>query len=147
MGATIWVDVEGRTEDDLLSDNSIMLRLEEQLARLSGKLGVPNLADFYDYSEMEEQFADRPDDDAHDDAVDDDEEPTPRGAWFEPAQALAAVRAIHDHLEQHPADLDFKPDASRQHWPSDLMEELKDCRGVLEDAAANGKKFRFLIVP
>ena len=69
-----------------------------------------------------------------------------RGQWFDPSVALAAVRAIRQHLLRRPDDLGFTPDASRSHWPADLTEELDHVQGVLEDAAARGKKFRFLIV-
>lgn len=147
MGDTIWVDVDGRAEDEPLSDNSIMLRLDEQLDRLSAKLGIAKLTDFYDYSAKEAEFADL----AHDADVEDDESaevarPALPGTWFDPAPALTAVGAIRQHLAQHPADLGFKPDASRSRWPADLMEELEHVQSVLDDAAARGRKFRFLIV-
>ncbi len=49
MGDTIWVDVEGRGPGELPADNSIILRLEKHLAKLSSKLNVSKLADFYAY--------------------------------------------------------------------------------------------------
>src|SRR5689334_6817724 len=139
MGDTIWVDVQGRAEDDLPSDNSIMLRLDEQLDRLSAKLGVAKLSDFYDHSEKEAEFADL----AQDADVEEDDESgqvaeraTAPGTWFDPAPALRAVTAIRQHLVRHPADLGFKPDASASHWPSDLMDELEYATAVLEDAVS-----------
>ena len=149
MGDTIWVDIQGRAEEDLPPDNSIMLRFEKPLERLSAKLGVAKLTDFYDYSAMEQELADFMDEEDADEgeAIDDTgEEASPQGTWFVPAPALAAVCAIHDHLVQYPEDLGLKPDASRKHWPAELMEELKHCRSVLEGAAAKGRKFRFLVV-
>ena len=71
---------------------------------------------------------------------------TPRGKWFDPAPALKAVTAIRQHLTRYPADLGFRPDASRSHWPADLMEELEGVQPVLEQALAEGKTFRFLVV-
>jgi hypothetical protein len=124
MGDTIWVDVEGRGPGELPADNSIILRLEENLAKLSSKLGVPKLADFYAYESGWFQ----------------------KRRWFDPAKALPTINALHSHLEQAPSDLGFEPDASRKHWPEMLMNELSECRRALEGAAANGKKFRFLIV-
>ena len=124
MGNTIWVDVEDRGPGELPADNSIILRLEKQLARLSSVLNVPTLADFYAYESGWFQ----------------------KRRWFEPAKALTAISAIHDHLQHNPGDLGFEPDASRAHWPEMLMKELLECRRALEGAAANGKKFRFLIV-
>ena len=145
MGDTIWVDVQGRAEDDLPPDCSIVLRLEKQLENLSEKLGVTRLTDFYDFSALQEEFSDATEgEDADGDTRVGDS--GPEGTWFEPAPALAPVRAIHDHLARHPEDLRFKPDASRAHWPADLMEELAHCRRVLEEAMSSGRRFRFLIV-
>jgi hypothetical protein len=58
MSDTIWVDVRGRSKDDVPQDNSIMLRLEIQLDQLSTKLNVPKLSEFYDYSELESMYGD-----------------------------------------------------------------------------------------
>jgi hypothetical protein len=143
MGDTIWVDVRGRSADDVPSDNSIMLRLQDQLDRLSKKLKVAKLSDFYDYSDLEAAYGEFGDDPEGDPAAAD---ALPEGAWYDPEPALAAVRAIHDHLEEHPEDLGFRPDRPRAHWPGALMEELAHCRSVLEDAVARGQQFRFLVV-
>ena len=124
MGDTIWVDVEGRAPAEVPADNSIILRLEKNLAKLSSKLGVPKLADFYAYESGWFQ----------------------KRRWFDPAKALSTVNALHSHLEQKPDDLAFESTASRKHWLEALMKELVECRRVLEDAVAKGKKFRFLIV-
>jgi len=124
MGDTIWVDVEGRGAGEVPADNSIILRLEKNLAKLSAKLGVPKLADFYAYESGWFQ----------------------KRRWFDPAKAVPTVNALYSHLEQNPADLGFEPTASRKHWPDALMKELVECRRVLEDAVAKGKRFRFLIV-
>jgi hypothetical protein len=124
MGDTIWVDVEGRGPGELPADNSIILRLEKHLAKLSSKLNVPKLADFYAYERGWFQ----------------------KRRWFDPGNALTAINALHNHLEQSPGDLGFEPDASREHWPEMLIKELLECRRALENAVANGKKFRFLIV-
>jgi hypothetical protein len=148
MSDTIWLDVQGRPRDDLPPDNTIMLQLQDQLDRLAGKLNVAKLSEFYDYSELELQYAkflDNEEDDAEVASAGDNAEVS--GSWFAPEPALAAVRALHAHLAQHPADLGFQPDASRAHWPARLLEELQHCQTALEAAGARGRKFRFLIVP
>jgi hypothetical protein len=148
MGDTIWVDVRGRSREDVPPDNSIMLRLKDQLDRLSGKLNVAKLTDFYDYSELEAQYGDQGDnEDESEDGIGTDDAHQAKGSWFDAGQALAAVRALRDHLVQHPEALGFKPDRSRAHWPGYLMDELQDCQTVLEEAVARGRPFRFLIVP
>jgi hypothetical protein len=149
MGYAIWVDVQGRAEDDLPQDIAIMLLLKRELDALSEKLRVPRLTEFYDYSALEEAYAGLMDED---EAVEDSDSGEAsgggqsKGSWFDPAPALAAVRALHDHLVEHPGDLPFKPDASRRHWPADLMKELQHCQAVLEEAASRGRQFRFLIM-
>jgi hypothetical protein len=152
MGDTIWVDVQGRAEDELPSDNSLMLRLQDQLARLSAKLGVVKLSDFYDYSELEDYYSEfKADGDGTSlKTGDEDEAPAAhqsKGSWFDPAEALRAVRAIRRHLIQHPGDLGFEPDETQGHWPPLLMEELEHCETVLGRAASDKRLFRFLIVP
>jgi hypothetical protein len=142
MGDTIWVDVQGRAKDDLPHDNSIMLRLKDELDRLSDKLGVPKLSDFHDYSVLAAQFAEE-----MGDGVETDDKVRPGEMWFDPTQALAAVRAIHNHLTQKPEDLGFEGESSRRHWPGNLMKELQNCQTVLEKAVSQGRQFRFLIVP
>jgi hypothetical protein len=148
MGNTIWVDVRDRSMNDVPQDNSIMLRLEGQLDRLSARLNVPKLSEFYDYSESESMYDDA--DDEGDEAEHDEsfvEDGRDLGLWFDPSPALAAVLAIHRHLNEHPNDLDFAADPSQAHWPGDLMDELGHCRSVLEGAVSRGQRFRFLIVP
>jgi len=142
MGDTIWVDVQGRAKDDLPHDNSIMLRLKDELDRLSDKLGVPKLSNFYDYSVLAAQFAEE-----MDDGGDAEGKARPKEMWFDPTQALAAVRTIHNHLTQNRDDLGFKAEPSGRHWPANLMKELQNCQTVLEKTLSQGRQFRFLIVP
>jgi hypothetical protein len=150
MGATIWVEVRGRAGAESEQDHSIMLRLEDQLDALSEELDVPKLSEFYDLSALEEAYAE-----VDDEGGDSGDEPDAEwsagspagGSWFDSARGLTAVRAIHDHLARHPEGLGFQPDPSQRHWPGALLDELKHCQSVLEEAAARGQEFRFLIVP
>jgi hypothetical protein len=146
MGHTIWVDVQGREKGTFPDDNSIMLRLADQLDRLSDKLYVAKLSQFYDYSVLAAEYADFLEDHSRPQGESNDGE-RPGGAWFDPKDALVSVRALYDHLTQHPEDLGFVPDAGRRHWPATLMQELKGCQSMLEDAAARSRRFRLLIVP
>ena len=133
MGDTIWVDVEGRTQDEELSDNSIMLRLKDDLDALSQALGVAKLSDFYDYSELAAQYGAAGDSQA--------------GCWFEAGPALEAVRAIAGYLSQRPDAMDFSHKSGRSHWPQTVIRELNHCDTMLERAVSQRRKFRFLIVP
>jgi hypothetical protein len=148
VGDTIWVDVQGRSKGELPRDNSIMLRLKDELDSLSDRLQVSKLSQFYDYSELKAQFADfveRPDPSSSDADVVDGEVST--GDWFDPSPALTAVRTIRDHLQRHPENLAVPSNPRRRHWLPTLMEELKECQYTLEAAVSLGRQFRFLIVP
>ena len=67
MGHTIWVEVRGRSLNETADDSSTMLRLMDKLDTLAVKLGVNKLSEFYDYSELEEAYADFDDGQAHED--------------------------------------------------------------------------------
>jgi hypothetical protein len=145
MGDTIWIDVEGRAEDDQPSDRSMLLRFEKQLDELSEQLGVAKLTDFYDHSALAHDFSGLIEDDEEFDAAGVDAAP-PAGSWFDPTTALSAIRTIRNHLMKRPDDLKFKADKSRQHWPRMLMTELEEAEQTLAKAASEKKRFRLLIV-
>ncbi len=156
MGHTIWVDVLGRSKDDPLPrDNSIMLKLSEELDRLSERLKVAKLSGFFDYSVLneeygvlEDEFGDPSEELSEAKAADgSDDNDEAGGSWFDPEPALEAVRTIHKRLVQDFADLGWTPDRSRAHWPAELLEELRHCQTVIEEAVSRGRKFRFQIVP
>lgn len=148
MGATIWVDVRGRSQEDCPRDNSTLLQCKDPLDRMSEKLGVRKLSEFYDYSVLEGElfrplaivlrwirvfrgFGAEPS----------------RDSWFDPAPALTAVRAIRRRLAQRPVDLESGEDASQPPLLDRLTEELEHCQDVLETAVSRDQSFRFLIVP
>lgn len=143
MGNTIWVDVEGRSQEHLPPDNSIMLRLMDQLDELSDRLKVAKLSEFFDYSVLEAEYGEE----LGDLESSLDETSDSSGTWFDPGRPLEAVRAIHHRLSADFTALGWMPDRSREHWPAELMEELRHCRAVLEQALARERKFRLLIVP
>lgn len=143
VGNTIWVDVEGRSKDDLPPDNSITLRLIKQLDELSDRLKIAKLSEYFDYSVFEAEFAE--------DRVElersSDDENQPSAMWFDPGRLREAVRAIHDQLSADFTALRWAPDRSRDHWPAALLRELERCGVVLEKAQASRQKCRLLIVP
>jgi hypothetical protein len=152
MGDTLWVEVrDTRTSPGPGDDNSIMLQLQRRLDRLCEHLQVAKLSDFYDSSELAAQCLEWMRQDAETGLLPGRAVPAPDPSvleprWFDPGPALAAVRALIAHLEQHPDDLGFRPDASRAHWPDRLMEELRGCASALTEAVARGQPFRFLLV-
>lgn len=137
MSDTIWVDVEGRTEEELPSDNSIMLRLKNELDALCQELGVIRLSSFYDYSEVAANYYDSVD----------SADSRQSESWFDPVPALRAVQAISAFLSRSPESLDFGENRRGMHWRPALIRELENCESTLKQALATGRKFRLLIVP
>ena len=135
MGHTIWVEVEGKTQDP--SENSIMHRLMEELDALCQELGVSTLSSFYDYSVLAKEYGQEID------GLDLQQS----GRWFDPAPCLKTVKALSSYLSVRPAALDFSHDSRRKHRRPRLIQELESCESTLEDASLRGRKFRFLIVP
>ncbi len=152
MGDTLWIEVrETRTNPGPGDDNSITLRLLGRLDTLCERLRVAKLSDFYDDSSAAAEYLDWMQQDAESGLISESEVPNldpadlePR--WFDPGPALAAVRALVAHLEQRPDDLGFRPDASRAHWPEQLMDELRGLVAALTEAVACGQPFRFYVV-
>lgn len=143
MGDTLLVSVRGgRTSDEC----TMMLLLQADIDRLCLKLNVATLSTFYDGSVMAAHYLDE----LEGEELGDAQETHPEAfaeTWHDPGPALEAVRTIVERLEQRPEDLDFQPDASRAHWPADLMDELRDSVAILEEAVAKGQQFRFLLMP
>jgi len=151
VGNTIWVEIHGRPLSETGNDSSTVHRLIEELDNLSAKLGVAKLSSFLDYSELNRSFGDF-DSDADES---DEEEPEElsleqkqaEGDWFDSNTGLTALRTLRQHLVDHFDDLGFKSDNSTKHWPGQLMDELQSCESLVEQAAAQGAKFRLTIVP
>ena len=105
MGATIWADTEGRPTTESLSDNSIMLALDEPLSAIADNLGVARLSSFHDQSVLMAEYADMLPEGA----------PGAEATWFEPGQVLKSVATIRSHLEAEPGALKFNPSKAQQH--------------------------------
>jgi hypothetical protein len=112
----------------------VPLRLDKQLDVLAEKLGVAKITSFYDYRELIK-------------AYDSDKEALPDPVWFDSAIGLATFKALRLCLEGNWGALDWTPNNSQEHWPQSLMDNLRFCESLLEDALLKGQSFRLLIVP
>lgn len=140
MGDTIWLEVtDGRTKEGGDRDNSIMLRLDEELDTLAARLGVAKLSSFYDNSALAEALAEEFEDPERAGALSPD-------VWFEAEEGHRTLTALVKELRERPNSLGFVPDSSRSHWPQALMEDLEYCLSGLTQALAQGRKFHLLIV-
>jgi hypothetical protein len=86
MSDTIWLETtDGREKTGDERDNSIMLRLAEELDALAEKLNVPKLSSFYDNTALADAYAGE---------FDDADVPPVEPVWFEAAAGRQAVEAI-----------------------------------------------------
>jgi hypothetical protein len=143
MGATVWLEVDDGAATNS-PDNSLLLRLEAELAALAGRLSVRPLASFYAYGGLAAEAAAEFADDLAAAGI----EPAPvPDDWFDANDGLASFAALLGEVRAHPESLSFKPRRGQDHWLSDLVEELAYCEGRLQQAASSGQGFRLQIVP
>ena len=133
MGHTLWIEDRGRLASETHEDLGALHRLEEPLDALSDELGVQRLSSFYDYSALEA-------------SSDPDGERICRPSWFDSASGLAAVAALRSMLQRDFAVLGWVPEAGEDHLPEALLGELRWCEQVLQEAVANGREFKLLVV-
>ena len=143
MGNTIWVEIHGRPVAETAEDNSVLYALLDPLDALADRLAVPKLSGFCDYSELEAQSADPPEEDTPEQTLD---QRQASGNWSDAAAGAAAVDALRRHLTANFEDLGFKPGPGQSRWPAALMNELARVETLLDEAAVGGQRFRLLIV-
>ena len=120
MGNTIWVLKEGQDEDNW--DHSLILRHEKALKRLAKQLNVRKLADFYDYSVLNEEFG-GPD-------------TAPRYADLPEVKHTlqALIAAVNEGDSRIPS-------------PKEVVEELQDCLEKVIAAEKADCRVRLTIIP
>jgi hypothetical protein len=144
MGMTLWLHtLEDRDYSKDSDDHSLMHRHSEELDVLCEKAGVRRLSDFFDFTDLEYNFADDADDGDEELELDDE---TGYGygiddmQWFGADEGLASLRALREKIE---ADALESLDEDEK---DGLLEELDDCISVLEDTAARSGKFHLAVI-
>ena len=135
MHDTLRIDLEG--DPAAGTELPLLMRWEYPLERLSGRLRLAKLCEFYDYSGLDSiplGVGLPPADGA-----------AAAAAWFDPRPALRTVGTLHEHLRRHPDDLRPLPDEVGG-WPIGLLSQLHDCRVALETAVAAERRFRLQVV-
>jgi hypothetical protein len=139
MSDTIWLEVfDGTEKTGGDRDNSMILRLGDELGAVATELGVSKLSAFYDSSALADAYAGE---------LEDAELPQVDSAWFDAADGLKTFAALLEAVRGGSAQSRLKLDATRSHWPEMLLEELEYCHGVLSHAAERGQRFHLLVVP
>jgi hypothetical protein len=147
MGMTIWIHT---LEDGKLSkesdDHSLMLRHGEELDQVCEELGVAKLSSFYDSTDLEFNMADEFDEEGETEAVEQELDPVTGWPyplesmnWFDAAAGKTVLLALRDRLATSPP-ADLVKDAK------ELIEELDDCIGKLENPAHNGGEFHLALL-
>src|SRR2546423_8327536 len=142
MSRTLYISLNREIRGiELDKDRIFLAKLvagHEQMAALAAQLGILSLSDFQSYS---------PDDLS--DLADNSKQLPPESAqWFDPADALPAVRALQTHYVQ----VRFIPESRMRNSrrppldrTDDLLSELRDLEDILFGAVKAGAKFRLHI--
>ena len=120
MGNTIWVLKEGQDEDDW--DHSFILREEKALDRLTRKLKVKKLSDYYDYSVLNEEF-DGP-----------DTEPN----YVKPVDVKKSLEALINSIKEGSSGIKST---------SEILEELEDCLKKVNEAEKENCDICLSLIP
>lgn len=158
MSMTLWLHtLQGRDMSRESDDHTLMHDLGEDLDRLCERLGVAPLSSFYDRTDLDYNFAERPKKQpalAGDDAFDEDEEQGPLDPetgyaygiddmqWFDAAAGLASLEALREEIEDS--------DGQQLHLDEEaqdlLLEELDDCIDRLREPAGSGGRFHLAVL-
>lgn len=139
MSDTIWLEVtDGGEKTGGERDNSIMLKLGDELDAMAERLGVPQLSTFYDNSALAEAYAEE---------IEGGDMAPVEPVWFEPSAGRQALEAILGALRENPAAVLTTSDPFRSHWPAMLLDELQYCHAALVEAEQSGQRFHLLVVP
>lgn len=128
MGHTVWIEVQGRPGADTHEDLSILHALADYLDACAKTLGVTAPSAFFDYSSL----------------LPAEDHATP--SWFDANRGRESVAALVRALREDFGNLRWSPDASEEHWPDYLLQELTFCEGILAEAARDGQPFRLMVV-
>jgi hypothetical protein len=113
MSDTIWLEVhDGREKTGGDRDNSIMLRLADDLDALASRLGVAKLSAFYDSSALAGVYADE---------MEGADLPPVEPAWFEARAGRQTLEALLGALRENPGALQTPLRPSRSHWRAQLV--------------------------
>jgi hypothetical protein len=143
MGMTLWLHtLEDREYSKDSDDHSLMHDHAEALDALCDAAKVRKLSDFFDVTDMEYNYSDE---------FDDDEEPTldPETGyaygiddmqWFAADEGLVTLRSLREQIAEGAID------ALDEDERAELLDELDDCIGVLEDTSTQEGKFHLAVV-
>lgn len=134
MSDTIWVrrkSLAGNADAGDDFDHTLFCRSADQLDALATSLGVRKLSEFFDTTDLQYNMSD---DDLPEEWVAENEK------WFQPADALPAMRKIVERLKAGEVK------GIKEKALPELLEELEDCLAKVAAAEAEKDQFHFCIV-
>ena len=133
MSACFYIVVEGEDPGyDIYVEGHALARYEGELEQLAHSLNVRPLLDFF--SADRNSMAMLVEQGAGDPAWN---ETLPEPQWFMPGEGLKTIRALLDHLEQHPAHFGGSTSA--------LPAEMRKYRQVLENTVIHSLRWHLAV--
>src|SRR4051812_45258855 len=125
MGAAYYIVLDNKDAGfDTFVNGKAVSRDAEGIAKIAAALNLPDINDLANFSDLAAEFG-----------VDSRLEAA-REKWFEPAEGLAWVRAVRDHISANPGFLAA---------PDRVLSELDEYGKVLVNAGRIGAKWHFAI--
>jgi hypothetical protein len=160
MGNTIWVEVSNRPLQETSDDCSKLYHLNDQLEDMNETFGVPKLSEFYDWTKMNEAADDEM---KTIEAIEKGEEYEPpfrksmydqslaerqaTGDWFDPAQVLITLQVFRNEIAKTPSAIQLPArDDDIARYRGEVLGEFEYVQQILARAAAEGQRFRFLLL-
>jgi hypothetical protein len=151
MGMTLWLHtLEDREYSQDSDDHSLMHTHADALDALCDSAHVRKLSDYFDFTDMELNYgedADPDDDEGDEESAEPALDPETGYAygiddmnWFEAAEGLATLQALHDAVAA--GAIEELDDDDRDA----LIEELDDCIAAVADTATRSGKFHLAVV-
>jgi len=134
MSDTIWVRRKSRvgtydSSDEF--DHTLFCKSSDELDALAVSLGVRKLSDFFDTTDLQYNMSDK---DLPETWITENEK------WFQPSDALPAIRKIVERLKAGEVK------GIKEKARAELIEELEDCLRKVSATESEKDQFHFCIV-
>ncbi len=141
MSMTFWINIrDGDNHYSNQEDHSAMFSLGEQLDYISLSLGVEEISDFYDSTDLTFSYVEI---DNLKDSEEQESWSNDLAKWFDPKSGVIAIKVILNHLEHNPTAIQLNEGG----WSlDDVLTELEDCKSELLKAMNQKLSFHFCML-
>jgi hypothetical protein len=135
MATGVWVLRQSAAGEGDDSDHTAIFDASDALDQVADTLGVARISEFFDWTDFDANMsADEPLEDY---------EYVAAARWFDPAEALPALKALLSHLQANPSAAE-SPDWDDLYRP--VLAELEDVVLKVRRAADEGTRFNLCVV-